>query len=172
MNGVSSVSNLHIWQLEGDRIIATAHIGCHDPEEYMELARNIKTLFHDHGIHSTTMQPDFVGVKRLLNLYIHHRSLYKNVSVKKAYPDLFIFELLFSCIYIYITVKPPLAFPLYFTYSCDTVKFVQFCSRHSVAWAGHASLGSSFKSLYWFVWTCRFLDMGRHISYVLVHVLY
>lgn len=62
MEGVSAVNNLHIWQLEGHCIIATAHIQCHDPGEYMTIARNIKTLFHDHGIHSTTVQPEFVEV--------------------------------------------------------------------------------------------------------------
>lgn len=60
LDGVLAVHELHIWQLAGSRIIATAHIKCHDPTAYMDVAKRIKDFFHDEGIHATTIQPEFV----------------------------------------------------------------------------------------------------------------
>nr|XP_020497186.1 LOW QUALITY PROTEIN: zinc transporter 1-like [Labrus bergylta] len=60
LEGVLAIHDLHIWQLAGSRIIATAHIKCHDPTSYMEVAKRIKDFFHDEGIHATTIQPEFV----------------------------------------------------------------------------------------------------------------
>ncbi|XP_038147814.1 zinc transporter 1a [Cyprinodon tularosa] len=60
LEGVLAIHELHIWQLAGSRIIATAHIKCHDPTSYMDVAKRIKDFFHDEGIHATTIQPEFV----------------------------------------------------------------------------------------------------------------
>lgn len=60
LDGVLAIHELHIWQLAGSRIIATAHIKCHDPTSYMEVAKRIKDFFHNEGIHATTIQPEFV----------------------------------------------------------------------------------------------------------------
>ncbi|XP_063079808.1 zinc transporter 1a [Engraulis encrasicolus] len=62
LDGVLAVHELHIWQLAGSRIIATAHIKCQDPTAYMDVAKRIKDCFHDAGIHATTVQPEFVTV--------------------------------------------------------------------------------------------------------------
>lgn len=61
MEGVLAVHELHVWQLAGSRIIATAHIKCHDPDAYMDIAKRVKGMFHDEGIHATTIQPEFGG---------------------------------------------------------------------------------------------------------------
>ncbi|XP_059141417.1 uncharacterized protein LOC131929320 [Physella acuta] len=60
MDGIYGVHECHIWQLAGNRIVASAHIRCHGIEEYMTLAAKIKSLFHKAGIHSTTIQPEFI----------------------------------------------------------------------------------------------------------------
>ncbi|KAI8784003.1 zinc/cadmium resistance protein [Biomphalaria glabrata] len=60
MDGIYGVHECHIWQLAGNRIVASAHIRCHGIEEYMTLAAQIKALFHKAGIHSTTIQPEFI----------------------------------------------------------------------------------------------------------------
>lgn len=60
IDGVLAVHEFHIWQLTGDRIIASAHIRCLNMSEYMKVAENIKEFFHHEGIHSTTIQPEFV----------------------------------------------------------------------------------------------------------------
>lgn len=59
LEGVLAVHELHIWQLAGSRIIATAHVKCHDPASYMDTAKRIKSFFHEEGIHATTVQPEF-----------------------------------------------------------------------------------------------------------------
>ncbi|XP_063159241.1 proton-coupled zinc antiporter SLC30A1 [Candoia aspera] len=59
---VEAVHELHVWQLAGSRIIGTAHIKCKDPESYMKVAKDIKEIFHDEGIHATTIQPEFAIV--------------------------------------------------------------------------------------------------------------
>lgn len=62
VDGVEEVHELHVWQLAGSRIIATAHIKCEDPASYMQVAKTIKDVFHNHGIHATTIQPEFASV--------------------------------------------------------------------------------------------------------------
>ena len=66
MNGIHGVHECHIWQLAGSRLVASAHIRCQGIDEYMSLAAKIKTLFHNEGIHSTTIQPEFVNVSSAL----------------------------------------------------------------------------------------------------------
>ena len=63
VSGVYEVHELHVWQLAGSRIIATAHVQCLNLPDYMRTAKEIKSFFHDEGIHSTTIQPEFVEVE-------------------------------------------------------------------------------------------------------------
>ncbi|KAG7170672.1 Zinc transporter 1-like 1 [Homarus americanus] len=60
VDGVLAVHEFHVWQLAGERIIASAHIRCRNLKDYMVLAEKIKKMFHEEGIHSTTIQPEFV----------------------------------------------------------------------------------------------------------------
>lgn len=60
VEGVMAVHEFHVWQLAGDRIIASAHIRCRNLSEYMKIAEKVKEFFHNEGIHSTTIQPEFV----------------------------------------------------------------------------------------------------------------
>ncbi|XP_027022163.1 zinc transporter 1-like [Tachysurus fulvidraco] len=62
IEGVLAVHELHIWQLAGSRIIATAHIKCQNHASYMSVANHVKAFFHDEGIHATTIQPEYVMV--------------------------------------------------------------------------------------------------------------
>lgn len=57
-----AVHEFHVWQLAGNRIIASAHIRCHNLRDYMRIAEEVKSFFHNEGIHSTTIQPEFVEV--------------------------------------------------------------------------------------------------------------
>lgn len=61
--GVLAVHEFHVWQLAGDRIIASAHIRCHNLQDYMRIAEKVKEFFHNEGIHSTTIQPEFIDVE-------------------------------------------------------------------------------------------------------------
>jgi len=60
VDGILAVHEFHIWQLAGDRIIASAHIRCLNLAQYMQVAEKVKEFFHNEGIHSTTIQPEFV----------------------------------------------------------------------------------------------------------------
>uniref|UniRef100_A0A4W5MLN2 Uncharacterized protein n=1 Tax=Hucho hucho TaxID=62062 RepID=A0A4W5MLN2_9TELE len=68
MLGSSTQTTVHL--LAGSRIIATAHIKCLDPASYMDVAMQIKGLFHEEGIHATTVQPEFVTVNFESNIYV------------------------------------------------------------------------------------------------------
>lgn len=59
VDGVLAVHEFHVWQLAGDRIIASAHIRCRNLADYMNIAEKVKEFFHNEGIHSTTIQPEF-----------------------------------------------------------------------------------------------------------------
>uniref|UniRef100_A0A1B0GP06 Cation efflux protein cytoplasmic domain-containing protein n=1 Tax=Phlebotomus papatasi TaxID=29031 RepID=A0A1B0GP06_PHLPP len=68
VDGVLAVHEFHVWQLAGDRIIASAHIRCRNLSEYMKIAEKVKEFFHNEGIHSTTIQPEFVEIEALNSL--------------------------------------------------------------------------------------------------------
>ncbi|XP_072017881.1 proton-coupled zinc antiporter SLC30A1-like [Amphiura filiformis] len=59
VSGIENIHEFHVWQLTGDKIIATAHIRFRSVRDYMEAAKEMKTFLHDEGIHSTTIQPEF-----------------------------------------------------------------------------------------------------------------
>lgn len=89
VDGVLAVHEFHVWQLAGDRIIASAHIRCRNLSEYMKIAEQVKEFFHNEGIHSTTIQPEFIDVSRDIkaqkSVFIRVKTefRYKNVTTKK-----------------------------------------------------------------------------------------
>ncbi|KAL8609544.1 hypothetical protein ACOMHN_000600 [Nucella lapillus] len=68
VDGVLGVHEFHVWQLTGNRIVLSAHILCNNMQEYMEIAAQVKDLFHREGIHSTTVQPEFIEISREASL--------------------------------------------------------------------------------------------------------
>lgn len=70
MDGVHGVHEFHLWQLTTNRLILSAHITCDNMQEYMTIASRAKEIFHDEGVHSTTIQPEFDVCILLLYLYI------------------------------------------------------------------------------------------------------
>jgi zinc transporter 1 len=65
VEGVLAVHEFHVWQLAGNRIIASAHIRCLNLRDYMRIAEEVKSFFHNEGIHSTTIQPEFVEFEEI-----------------------------------------------------------------------------------------------------------
>lgn len=59
IDGVVAVHELHIWELSVLRAVATAHLHVSDYESYGKVAADVKEFFHNEGIHSTTIQPEF-----------------------------------------------------------------------------------------------------------------
>lgn len=67
IRNVESIHELHIWQLSDVKLIASLHIQVtFDPEgpigggKYMKLAGEIRKCLHAYGIHSSTIQPEYV----------------------------------------------------------------------------------------------------------------
>ncbi|OXB68297.1 hypothetical protein ASZ78_015237 [Callipepla squamata] len=61
--GVSSLHEVHVWELAGGRNIATLHVKCQTPTDYQDAAYKIRKVFHDAGIHSVTIQPEYIDHK-------------------------------------------------------------------------------------------------------------
>ncbi|NXM34678.1 ZNT10 protein, partial [Oxyruncus cristatus] len=61
--GVSSLHEVHVWELAGGKNIATLHVKCQTPADYQDAAYKIREIFHDAGIHSVTIQPEYVDHK-------------------------------------------------------------------------------------------------------------
>lgn len=64
IEGVLSVHDLHIWQLNENKNVASLHVmvDCSgkQSERYMHIADQIRRTLHIWGIHSSTIQPEFV----------------------------------------------------------------------------------------------------------------
>ncbi|KAK4994201.1 Zinc resistance conferring protein [Elasticomyces elasticus] len=63
--GIISCHHLHVWQLSDTKMVASLHVQVEfdfkgeGSARYMELARAIRKCLHEHGIHSSTIQPEF-----------------------------------------------------------------------------------------------------------------
>lgn len=62
VNGVVSVHDFHIWNLTEDIFIASLHIEVDaSPAKFLQIAKEIRSTLHEYGIHSATVQPEFIG---------------------------------------------------------------------------------------------------------------
>src|SRR5260221_12986495 len=59
VGGVLSVHELHIWQLSETKIIASVHINVSHEVDFMQVASGIRQILVQHGIHSSTIQPEY-----------------------------------------------------------------------------------------------------------------
>jgi len=57
---IIGIHEFHVWQLAGNKIIASVHVKFTSNAEYDRVSPNLKEFFHYEGIHSTTFQPEFV----------------------------------------------------------------------------------------------------------------
>ncbi|CEP09003.1 hypothetical protein [Parasitella parasitica] len=60
LEGVISVHELHVWQLNDTKLIASLHVLLKSRQGYMTLASEIRKILHGYGIHSATIQPEFI----------------------------------------------------------------------------------------------------------------
>jgi len=49
-----------MWQLVDGMTIASIHIACEEGVDFTQLVGEVRKVFHKHGVHSTTIQPEFV----------------------------------------------------------------------------------------------------------------
>lgn len=54
---------MHVWELAGGKNIATLHVKCQTPTDYQDAAYKIRKVFHEAGIHSVTIQPEYIDHK-------------------------------------------------------------------------------------------------------------
>ncbi|EGY20878.1 cobalt uptake protein COT1 [Verticillium dahliae VdLs.17] len=65
--GVVSCHHVHIWQLSDTKIVGSMHVQVSFPisaeggEKYMVLAKRARKCLHANGIHSATIQPEFLS---------------------------------------------------------------------------------------------------------------
>ncbi|KAF9069754.1 cation efflux protein [Rhodocollybia butyracea] len=62
VEGVLSVHELHIWQLSEQKVIASVHVKASREHDFMPIAEKIRFALHHHGIHSSTIQPEYPKV--------------------------------------------------------------------------------------------------------------
>lgn len=61
VDGVLSLHELHIWQLSETKIVASVHVLASQDHDFMPIASSIRKALHYHGIHSSTIQPEYAG---------------------------------------------------------------------------------------------------------------
>ncbi|KAG2752352.1 cation efflux protein [Suillus brevipes Sb2] len=59
VDGVLSVHELHVWQLSESKIVASVHVTASRNHDFMPVAAEIRKALHHHGIHSSTIQPEY-----------------------------------------------------------------------------------------------------------------
>lgn len=79
VDGVLAVHEFHVWQLAGDRIIASAHIRCRNLSEYMKLAEKVKEFFHNEGRSIKSLKFHLTQLFSI-NVYTHRYSQYNNTT--------------------------------------------------------------------------------------------
>ncbi|XP_042537221.1 zinc transporter 10 isoform X2 [Dipodomys spectabilis] len=64
--GISSMHEVHIWELVSGKIIATLHIKYQQDTGYQDASTKIREIFHNAGIHNLTIQFEKVDLKEPL----------------------------------------------------------------------------------------------------------
>ncbi|XP_039106537.1 zinc transporter 10 isoform X1 [Hyaena hyaena] len=64
--GISSVHEVHIWELISGKIIATLHIKYQKDRGYQDASMKIREIFHNAGIHNVTIQFEHVDLKETM----------------------------------------------------------------------------------------------------------
>ncbi|GAM22483.1 hypothetical protein SAMD00019534_056580 [Acytostelium subglobosum LB1] len=60
VEGVLSLHDLHVWQLVDGMTIGTVHVGVEEGSDFALIVESVKPIFHHYGIHSTSIQPEFI----------------------------------------------------------------------------------------------------------------
>ncbi|GAW08005.1 cation efflux protein [Lentinula edodes] len=62
VEGVLSLHELHVWQLSESKIVASVHVMTSRKHDFMPVAAKIREALHHHGIHSSTIQPEYARI--------------------------------------------------------------------------------------------------------------
>ncbi|CAI4064788.1 hypothetical protein N7582_002792 [Saccharomyces uvarum] len=59
--GIIAIHDFHVWNLTESIYIASLHVQLDiTPDQFTDLAKTVRTKLHHYGIHSATLQPEFV----------------------------------------------------------------------------------------------------------------
>jgi len=58
VGGVVGVHHLHVWRLFKQKLLASVHINIGNQANYGEIIASVRIRLHNHGIHSSTIQPE------------------------------------------------------------------------------------------------------------------
>jgi len=61
VSGIYQIHDVHVWQLSQDKIVASLHALISKNCDFMKIADQVKNIFHSHGIHASTIQPEYIG---------------------------------------------------------------------------------------------------------------
>ncbi|ODQ81395.1 hypothetical protein BABINDRAFT_160735 [Babjeviella inositovora NRRL Y-12698] len=65
IDGIVSVHDFHLWMLNESKTIASLHVELESgnayssPASFMDITKQIRTLLHEYGIHTATVQPEY-----------------------------------------------------------------------------------------------------------------
>lgn len=62
LSTILDVHDLHVWQLDERRFVGTVHLLIDKVANYDDVSRAVQIVFHQHGIHNVTIQPEFLAV--------------------------------------------------------------------------------------------------------------
>lgn len=60
VKGVLDLHELHVWQLSETKVVASVHISASRDYDFMRVAAQIQEALHHCGIHSATIQPEYL----------------------------------------------------------------------------------------------------------------
>ena len=68
LDGVLAVHELHVWRLNQQKTLASAHITVSVTQlsDFQKLAKTVTECFHAYGIHGVTLQPELAPPRSLL----------------------------------------------------------------------------------------------------------
>ena len=61
---ILNIHEFHVWQLAGNKIIASAHIQCNTLDDYMAVANQLKEFFHNEGNHFVRLSCKYLMISK------------------------------------------------------------------------------------------------------------
>lgn len=84
---IVSVHDLHIWQLNSNKYVSTAHVIFENPKVYSAINDQLIDFFHDMGINQVTIQPEFPSKQPVLPLLAAPASASTTTQDATSTPD-------------------------------------------------------------------------------------
>jgi hypothetical protein len=82
--GVTSLHELHVWQLSESKIVASVHVLAERRLDFMHIASSIRKVLHHLGIHSSTIQPEYIQTSDR-DLKVGCSPIFLNLSSNRSY---------------------------------------------------------------------------------------